>query len=183
MKTLSLALALLLLCMSGCTSLDKKIAVVEPFVAQQYLGKWYEIGRLDHSFERGLTHVTAEYRQQADSIKVINRGFNPKTLAWQSADGVAYFTDGHDVGRLRVSFFWPFYGAYQIHQLIPAKPANGAPYQVSLVLGPNVDYMWILARTPQITAETKQALVEQAAALGVNTNDIIWVDQSSPMAP
>ncbi|QSX35023.1 lipocalin family protein [Shewanella avicenniae] len=178
MKKFSILLILMLSVLTGCTSLDKKVAVVSPFSPPQYLGKWYEIARLDHSFERGMTHVTAEYSREDDSIKVINRGFDTASDKWESANGTAYFTDGDNTGRLRVTFFWPFYGAYQIHEIIPNPPQQDEPYQVSLVMGPNSDYMWILARTPQISDEIKQQLVAKAVALGVDPNGIIWVDQS-----
>lgn len=162
----------------GCTIIDNKVAVVQPFDANQYLGKWYEIARLDHSFERGLTQVTAEYQLDDDAIKVINRGYDPEEKKWQSAEGIAYFTDGEQTGRLKVSFFRPFYGAYQIHAIVPQQPTTDEQYQVSLVIGPDTSYMWILARTPHIDESIKQQLVTKAAALGVDTQQLIWVDQS-----
>lgn len=165
--------------LTGCTIIDKKVDVVQPFDASRYLGKWYEIARLDHSFERGLDHVTAEYKQDDDAIRVTNRGYDPEDKQWQSANGIAYFTDGNTTGRLKVSFFRPFYGAYQIHAIIPEQPRGDEQYQVSLVIGPDESYMWILARTPTINDATKQDLVAKAAALGINPADIIWVDQTS----
>lgn len=164
---------------AGCTIIDKKVAVVQPFDAQNYLGKWYEIARLDHSFERGLTQVTAEYQQDGDAIKVINRGYDPQKKAWKSAEGIAYFTDGAQTGRLKVSFFRPFYGAYQIHAIIPEQPSASEPYQVSLVIGPDTDYMWLLARSPSIDEATKQQLLTKAKALGIDTQQIIWVEQTA----
>ena len=152
---------------------------MQPFDAARYLGKWYEIARLDHSFERGLDHVTAEYTKDDDAIRVLNSGYDPKEKQWQTANGIAYFTDGDDTGRLKVSFFRPFYGAYQIHAIIPEQPTGAKQYQVSLVIGPDESYMWILARTPTIDDATKTDLVAKAKALGINTQDIIWVDQTS----
>jgi len=86
--------------------------------AERYLGRWYEIARLDHSFERGMSRVTAEYRKRDDGgIEVINRGYLADSKAWKEARGKAYFVDGSDKGYLKVSFFGPFYGSYVVFEL------------------------------------------------------------------
>jgi len=172
MKTRLLIILTLLL--SACTGTPEGVKVVTGFEADKYLGTWYEIARLDHSFERGLEKVTATYSLREDGgIKVINRGFDTKKQQWKEAEGKAYFVEGPDVGKLKVSFFGPFYGGYNIIAL------DKIYYNYSLVAGPDRSYLWILSRTPQISYPVKQELVAQARHLGFDTDKLIYVDQSS----
>jgi apolipoprotein D and lipocalin family protein len=128
---------------SGCTGIPDNVSPVSGFDADRYLGAWYEIARLDHSFERGLEQVTAEYSLRDDGgIKVINQGYDKVKQRWGKAEGKAYFVGDRDVGRLKVSFFGPFYGGYNIIDL------DHDGYQYALVCGPNTAYLWILARQP-----------------------------------
>ncbi|WP_445468635.1 lipocalin family protein [Marinobacter shengliensis] len=117
MKSFALLTTLLLL-LSGCTGLPKGIEPITGFDQDRYLGTWYEIARLDHSFERGLSQVTAEYTLNNDgSIKVINRGYNAEKGEWKEAQGRAKFVGDSNVGHLKVSFFGPFYGSYVVFGL------------------------------------------------------------------
>lgn len=160
--------------LSACSYTPEGVKVVTGFEAEKYLGTWYEIARLDHSFERGLGKVTATYSMQEDGgIKVINRGFDTKKQEWKEAEGKAYFVETPDVGKLKVSFFGPFYGGYNIIAL------DKIYYNYSLVAGPDRSYLWILARTPQLSYPVKQELVAQAKHLGFDTDKLIYVDQSS----
>jgi len=157
----------------GCVALPEGITPVQDFELQRYLGRWYEIARLDHSFERGLVNVTAEYTLQEDGrVRVINKGYRPAENAWETAEGVAAFVGATDVGRLKVSFFGPFYGGYNIIAL------DKAAYQYALVCGPSRSYLWILAREPQLDAGVIEALVGRARELGFATEDLIMVDQT-----
>ena len=155
------------------------VKVVDNINANEYLGTWYEIARLDHSFERGLQNVTATYSLREDGgIKVLNRGFNPETKKWKQAEGKAYFidarhADGTYSGKLKVSFFGPFYGAYNIIEL--DKPY----YNYVMLCGPDKSYFWILSRTPQLPYPIKQHLIAKAKELGFATDKLIYVTQSS----
>ena len=164
---LSLSCALLL---SACTSVPDGVTPVSSFELERYLGRWYEIARLDHSFERGLSDVTADYSLQADgSVEVINRGYDGNKAEWREAVGRAVFIGERDVGSLKVSFFGPFYGGYHIADL------DQPGYRWALVTGPDRDYLWILARTPDLPAEVRERLVNKARALGFDTEALIWV--------
>jgi apolipoprotein D and lipocalin family protein len=168
MKKLFLLLCLVLL---ACTGDDAKYKAVTGFEAEKYLGTWYEIARLDHSFERGLDKVYAEYSFREDGgLKVVNHGFDTQKQKWNEAIGKAYFVESPDVGRLKVSFFGPFYGAYTIVEL--DKPG----YQYALVTG-GKDYLWILSRKPKMDNETKQKLIAQAKTLGFETDKLIYPNQ------
>ncbi|MFT5425082.1 MAG: apolipoprotein D and lipocalin family protein [Gammaproteobacteria bacterium] len=156
--------------LTGCAGLPEGVTPVDGFETDRYLGKWYEIARLDHSFERGLSRVSAEYSLREDGgLKVVNRGFNFEKNEWDEAVGKAYFVGKSDIGALKVSFFGPFYGAYNILAL------DKQAYQYSLVAGPNLSYLWILARTPKLDQSVIDALVNKAQTLGFSVNDLIYV--------
>lgn len=171
---LAFAATTLSLAMSGCsTAPPEGLTSVTPFDVNRYLGKWFEIARLDHSFERGLTDVSATYSLKPDgSLEVINRGFNTKKDAWKSATGRALFTGNTNQGSLKVSFFGPFYGGYHVLAL------DQTAYQWALVAGPDRDYLWILARTKVLTSDVREALVAQAKKMDFATDKLIWVSQA-----
>ncbi|BBL58734.1 lipocalin family protein [Methylomonas koyamae] len=158
-----------LLLLTGCTGIPEGLTVVDGFELPRYLGTWHEIARLDHSFERGLSDIRAEYSLREDGgVKVLNSGFDAETQQRRSAEGKAYFIDGPERGRLKVSFFGPFYGAYNIIAL------DKANYQYAMVAGPDRDYLWILARTPDLAQPTLDSLVDQARNLGFATDQLIF---------
>ncbi|MCU6669308.1 outer membrane lipoprotein Blc [Enterobacteriaceae bacterium H4N4] len=147
------------------------VTVVTPFEAQKFLGSWYEIARFDHRFERGLQKVTANYSPMSDGgIQVINRGYNPERRMWQKVTGKAYFTGSPNVAALKVSFFGPFYGGYNVIAL-------DSNYRHALVCGPDRDYLWILSRTPTISDDVKQQLLNTATRQGFDISKFIWVEQ------
>lgn len=169
-------LALFLLC--SCMGAPDNVKIVEGVDAKQYIGTWYEIARLDHSFERGLDNVTHHYELKKDGgIKVTNKGYNRKAEKWNTEDGNAYFleepnTDKTYIGKLKVSFFGQFYGAYNIIAL------DKVYYNYVMICGPNKNYLWILSRTPELTYPIKQHLVSQANELGFAIDQLIYVNQN-----
>ena len=161
----------LILLLSGCTGAPDGIEPVKNFELDRYLGKWYEIARLDHSFERGLGRVTAEYTLRDDGgVKVINRGYSAEKEKWKEAEGKAYFVSDPNTGHLKVSFFGPFYGAYVVFEL------DHENYQYALVSGPDRSYLWLLARSPTIEQALQDKLIAKAAALGFDTSKLIYVE-------
>ncbi|MBR9830141.1 MAG: lipocalin [Oceanospirillales bacterium] len=163
--------ALMLLALTACTGLPDRVEPVQNFQLDRYLGTWYEIARLDHSFERGLSQVQADYSLRDDGgVKVINRGYDAKKGEWREAEGKAYFVDDADTGHLKVSFFGPFYGAY----VIMALDHDG--YQYSLVSGPDRDYLWILSRTPTMDTATLNRLIDQAREAGYPVDELIFME-------
>lgn len=167
----SLIFGLMLLTLNACTSLPERVEPVRNFDLSRYLGTWYEIARLDHSFERGLSQVQATYSLRDDGgVRVINRGYDDTEKAWREAEGKAYFVENSDTGYLKVSFFGPFYGAYVILEL------DQEGYQYSLVSGPDRDYLWILARTPTLDAGTLEHLITKARDIGYPVDQLIFVE-------
>ncbi len=158
------------LLITGCVSIPDGLKPVELFQVERYLGTWYEIARLDHSFERGLSRVTAEYRMRDDGgIRVLNRGYSAAEDKWKEAEGRAYFVKSPEQGFLKVSFFGPFYGSYVVLEL------DRQNYSYALVCGPDRSYLWILARSPNLDEKIKKSLIDKAAALGFDTSKLIEV--------
>lgn len=168
-------LALLPMLAGGCLGMPEGVRPVDGFQLDRYLGTWYEIARLDHSFERGLNSVSAEYSLRDDGgVMVVNRGYSNKTGRWKEAVGKAFFVGRPDQGYLKASFFGPFYGSYVIFGL------DREHYQYAFVAGPNRSYLWLLARTPTVNSELIDRFVAQTGALGFDTSQLTFVDHPHP---
>lgn len=162
---------LLAFLLASCTGLPKGLKPVEEFDANRYAGTWYEIARLEQSFEKGLDNISAHYSLAEDGgIDVVNQGRDQATGEWKKAEGKAYFIDRPTLGRLKVSFFGPFYGSYNIIAL------DKENYQYSMVTGQNRSYLWILARTKTLPEDTLNALIEKAKRMGFATDKLIMVE-------
>ena len=164
---------LLLVCwllLSGCLSVPDGVAPVQTFELDRYLGRWYEVARLDHSFERGLEAVTADYSLRDDGgIRVINSGRDIDSGEIQQAEGKAYFVQDSTIGHLKVSFFGPFYGSYVIFEL------DQIDYQFAFVAGNSKDYLWLLARTPEVSQDLISQFKKSALELGFDIDKLILV--------
>lgn len=140
----------------------------------RYMGRWYEIARLENRFEQGMVAVTADYRLCDDgSIEVINSGLSPRTHERHTAVGHA---KAKGPGRLRVSFAGPFGADYDIMEL-------GPEYEWALVGGGSASYLWILARRPELDAATFEMLKTKAQQRGYDIEQLLTVDQSLHLAP
>jgi len=158
--------------LTGCHGMPKGVNPVDDFEVNRYLGKWYEIARLDHSFERGLSKVSAEYSMRDDGgIQVINQGYSKIKNEWKKAEGKAYFVEDKKQGHLKVSFFGPFYSSYIIFEL------DKENYQYAFVSGYNNSYLWLLARTPTVKQSVIDQFISRSKELGFNTNGLIFVNQ------
>ena len=154
----------------GCASIPPGLEPVKDFELGRYLGRWYEIARLDHSFERGLDQVTATYSLRHDGrVSVVNRGYDAAAGRWRQSEGVARFRSRQDVGALEVSFFWPFWGPYNV--IVLDQPG----YQYAMVTAGSRDYLWILARKPTMDPRVLAELLDQAAAWAFATEELIFV--------
>ena len=153
------------------TGVPRGVRPVQPFSLMRYLGCWYEIARIDHGYERGLTDTTADYRLlPGGRVQVVNRGYHPATRQWREVRASARPQPGGDDAHLQVSFIWPVRASYIVFAL-------DDDYQHALVSGPSHDHLWLLSRTPQIRPSARAALLEQARAAGFDTDRLLWVDQ------
>ncbi len=155
----------------SCATLPKGVSVVEKFEKERYLGKWFEVARFDFTFERNLNNTTAEYTLREDGkIAVKNGGYNYVTKKWQEAKGKARFKGDETKAELEVSFFGPFYGAYNVIAL-------DEDYKYALVAGSNLKYLWILSRTKTMPEKVKSDYLNKAIALGYDISKLLWVEQ------
>ncbi|MBT8040152.1 MAG: lipocalin family protein [Gammaproteobacteria bacterium] len=143
---------------------------VKDFELDRYLGKWYEIARLDHSFERGIQNVTAEYSMRDDGgVRVLNSDFKTAKGEWDQAEGKAYFVEEDDQGYRKVSFFGPFYGSYVVFKL-------DDNYEYAFISGPDTSYLWLMARQPEVSAELPERFKARAAELEFDMNELVIVE-------
>jgi apolipoprotein D and lipocalin family protein len=151
----------------------KGIEPINDFDAERYLGRWYEIKRLDHNFERGATNVFAEYSLRDDGkIKVVNNAYNPKSGNWGSIEGYAQFRTDPSIASLAVTFFWPITAGYHVIEL------DREGYQWAMVTASSRDYLWLLARQPSLDQATLKRLISRAEELGYAVENLISVDHS-----
>ncbi len=171
--TYSIVMGLMVTLFFSCTTIPKGVVAVRPFDKSKYLGKWYEIARLDFKFERGLNNTTAAYSLNDNgTIKVDNKGYNTKKGKWEQAIGKAKFVGEPDVAMLKVSFFGPFYSGYNVIAL-------DGDYKYALVAGVSLKYLWILSRETTIPADIKEKYLKIAGDIGYKTNDLLWVEHNN----
>lgn len=168
-----IALAGIALTLKSCSvSIPKGAKAVKPFDKKKYLGKWFEIARLDFKWERNLNNVTANYTLKPDgSIKVDNKGYNYLKYEWKQSIGTAKFVGSEEEARLKVAFFKPFYAGYNVI-------AIDNDYKYALVAGNNLKYLWILSRETSIPEDIKTSYLKKAQEIGYDTDQLIWVEHS-----
>lgn len=172
LSTAALAVGVALLATGCAVKMPAGVQAVTPFDAQRYTGTWHEIARIDHRFQKGLVNASAEYSLNPDgTVKVINRGFNPEKNEWKSVEGVAKFLGASDVAALKVSFFGPFYGGYNVVDLDP-------DYQTALVIGEDKSYFWLLARDKNLPRERVEQLLQKAYAMGIDASHVILTQKN-----
>ncbi len=165
-------LSTLIALVSSCSTIPKGAKPVTAFEKEKFLGKWYEVARLDYKFEKGLNNNTAEYSLRDDGkIKVKNRGFKYKDNEWKEITGKAKFANADNVGMLKVSFFGPFYSGYNVI-------AIDKDYKYALIVGKNLKYLWILSREKTIPDDIKSTYLKIAKDVGYDTSELIWVQHS-----
>lgn len=169
---LTLAIGACALLFEACkVTIPKGAVAVKPFEKEKYLGKWYEIARMDFKFEKNLSNVTAEYSAGEEGMIVVkNRGYDTVKNIWKESIGKAKSVRDPQEARLKVSFFGPFYAGYNVI-------AIDKDYRYALVAGNNLKYLWILSRTPEIPEQVKEDYMQKARVLGYATNELVWTLQ------
>ncbi len=156
--------------LQSCVSIPKGAAAIQPFDQEGYLGKWYEVARLDFKWERNLNNTTATYSLRDDGlIKVDNQGYNTVEEEWTQAIGRAKFVGSPDIARLKVSFFGPFFGGYKVIAL-------DDDYQYALVSGSKLKNLWILSRETTIPDHIRTEYLDLARSIGFDVDALLWVE-------
>lgn len=155
--------------LTGCLGMPEAVKPVQGFEVKRYMGEWHEIARLDHSFERGLEKITAHYSLQGNgSVRVVNRGYSREQGEWKEAVGKAYFVNDASEGYLKVSFFGPFYGSYVVFGL------DQVNYEYAYISGPDLSYLWLLARKPKVDQKVIDDFISTSRKLGFDTDQLIY---------
>lgn len=182
MKYISAAIFVLLVTsaaylMFGKLGIPEGMNAVTPFDIKRFEGTWYEIARLDHGFEKNMTHVSYTYTlTEGDDFKVENKAFDTKQGQWHSSAGKGGLVESPNIGRLKISYFGPFYGSFNIIAMDPN-------YGWAMVTGPNARYFWILSRNKTLDNKIMQDLVRKAVSMGFKLEKLIQVDQKDETVP
>lgn len=156
------------------SSLLVALCLAAPFDSQpmpqvdlnRYMGRWYEVARFPHRFEKDCHGVTADYALRPDGkVSVLNtcrKGALDGPVKTAKATGWSAHPSN---SRLRVRFFWPFSAAYWIVAL-------DSEYRWAVVGHPSRKYLWLLSRTPGLPAEVDAVLVAEAARLGYDVSKL-----------
>jgi len=153
--------------------MQNNVSPVCDFELNSYLGWWYEIARLDRSFEQDFVKLTDEFvLRKKNIVSVVNQEFLNKDNEWSAANSKAYFVNSVGEGYLKVPFFGPFYGSYVIYELYKEC------HQYAFVSGPDLSNLWLLSRTKNVSAEIVSSFIQQAKNFEFHTNDLIMVNQN-----
>ncbi len=180
-KYLILAFVTLQSLLTSCILDDDMInkTTVKELDIERYLGKWYEIARFDHRFEKNMVGVSATYSYRDDGlIKVVNQGYvNSLDGNLRVTTGKARIPDASQPGKLKVSFFWILYSDYNVLEL------DSLNYQWSLVGSNTSDFLWILSRTETIDPDIETFLMKRIRERGYDPQKLIWVEQRKNELP
>lgn len=158
----------------GCVAATPALAMIDrttvaDFDLHRFLGHWYEIARYDHRFERNLEAVEAIYTLRDDGIiEVVNRGIDTRTGRLKEHKGKAKTTT--TPGLLRVSFFLFAYSDYNVLAVSP-------DYRWAIIGSRSEKYLWILARTPHLSAPVLAEILRLVEEKGYPTAPLIFVEQ------
>ena len=148
--------------------IPKGATAVKPFDRNRYFGKWYEIARMPSRIEKNIRSLTEEYTIREDGfIGVTTKAYNYKKDKWIEATGRMKFAGSENEGMLKVSYFGPFFAAYNILDLDP-------DYRYTLVSGSGLDYLWILSRETTVPDDIKERFLKRAGEIGFDINKLEW---------
>lgn len=182
MKILSTAIVVLILLslaylMFGKLGIPDGVTAVTPFDIKRFEGTWYEISRLDHGFEKNMSHVSFTYTvKDGGDFKIENKSLDGKSGQWVLSEGKGALIEDPNVGRLKVSYFGPFYGSFNIIAL------DEKNYSWAMATGPSSRYLWILSRKKKLEDPIIQELIRKAIGMGFKLDKMVHVDQSDATA-
>lgn len=155
---------------SGCsTSKPIPLQTVNALDLKQYQGKWYEIARYENHFEKGCIGATADYTLHSDHVGVTNSCYDALGTMTAQAQGKAYAVENSQNTKLRVTFFWPFFGDYWVLMM-------GDDYRYSVVGDPARKYLWILSRTATLSDADRQTILSKLPEFGYSSDRLYWTD-------
>ena len=171
MRKLS-AILISVIFVSSCVEVPEGITPVSGFKLDKYMGKWYEIARLDHRYERHFNRVSVEYSLNNNGdVLIKKKGYMPMHTEWREKEGKATLAGDTDQGFLKVSYIFALWEPYVIFKLDP-------DYEWAYVCGKDRTSLWLLARTPEVNSEIREDFIEEASRLNFDTSQLNFVHQS-----
>lgn len=157
---------------SGCSlkTPQRPLETVFALDLERYSGRWIEIARYENRFEQGCVSATADYALKGKNVSVINRCYDETGKMTDEAHGTAHAVDESNNSRLKVTFFWPFYGDYWVIMLAD-------DYRYSVVGDPNRKYLWILGRNSALKAEDKKEILKKLPEFGYDPAKLYWTKE------
>lgn len=159
-----------LLALAGCSSMEP-LRPVERVDLERFMGDWYVIANIPTPLERGAHNAVESYRLDAD-------GSIATTFSFRDGGFDGPRKTYHPRGFVRdesnavwgMQFVWPIKADYRIAYL-------DEDYSVTVIGRNKRDYVWIMAREPQISEARYADIVERVGAMGYDTGDIQRVPQ------
>lgn len=151
----------------GCSLSHPPLQTVESVDLERYSGHWIELARYENRFEKGCVSATADYTITPEGVDVLNRCYDANALLIGEAKGKAHSVEESRNSRLKVTFFWPFYGDYWVLML-------GENYQYSVIGDPRRNYLWILGRESKLSEIDRKTILEHLPALGYDPKRLYW---------
>lgn len=158
----------------GCVDSDARYPAVNPFDLERYMGKWYEIARLDNGFEQGLSNVSVEYSvDDAERIRFKARGLVHAAGQWRLQSGTLEFAEDEDRAQFKLSLNKNMKTPYTVLAL-------DDDYSCALVTAGQGDYLWLMSRSTTIAPSTSRRMLDKARSLGFPVNKLMFIDQNRP---
>ena len=152
---------------------NEPLPTVDSVSLEEYSGLWYEIARLPNSFQSNCTCTTAEYTIRDGYVEVFNRCWDSQKEEFNEIKGKAFPVEGSENASLKVQFFWPFKGDYNIIAL-------DDDYQYALVGPKSRKYLWVLSRNPVLAQNIFDQIVAQAKTLGYPVDQLLFTEHPCP---
>jgi len=151
-------------------TIPKRAIAVKPFELDQFLGKWYEVARLDYRFERTKRNTTIEYSLNEDgSLRVVNKGYDYSKRKRLVTIGKAKFIGLSNEAKMKISYFKGLSFGYNVIGIDPE-------YKYALVAGEDLHRLWFLSREPEMPDDVKQAFIKKALIIGYDISKLVWVE-------
>lgn len=173
MKYTLLMIALLL--MTGCTASLPPLKTVDNVDIKRFMGQWYVIACIPTFVEtdayNGVETYTLNPDGTIDTVFTFNKGGFDGPLKRYNPRGFIVDTVNKSTWGMR--FIWPIKAEYLITHLTP-------DYSLTVIGRNKRDYVWIMARTPQILEEDYRRLVKELEGQGYDIGKLRKVPQQWP---
>ena len=168
--------ALLAAIVAGCASTQPAITPVASVDLPRFMGDWYVIAHIPSMMERDAYDAIETYRLDGDGK--IRTTFRQRKGSFDAAietmEPVGTVVEGTNNAVWGMQFVWPIKAEYVIVDLAP-------DYSRTIIGRSKRDYVWLMARTPQLPEPELQAAIVRIKALGYDTSKLRMVPHAARM--